>query len=752
MRRNLSIIFLGLCMHFFGYSQLMINEAHNGAGLPSGVLTGGYIELIVTGNPCELVDISKIIIDDNNGDFADCLTPQALAGTGIAQGFIRFRDLPLWKAIPAGTMIVLSEIGPNEIDFCDYLMRIDVTNSEYIEQGIDSPFASASNDACINRDCLLNQGDPTYNVNGTFVAPQLPFSGTAFSGSQNGSANFKNGGDAIQIRSADGSYLHGLGYGLSDTNSCPTASPIITGGPDELYFFTGDNFFFENTIDDDFKVVDNWGSGISTGSPGRANSCENAEWIASMRGPLDEAFESGSLQCNASGPSYTVCIGSTQEISLGNGCTSDSYMWSVSNGNASIVGSTTGSSITLAGNTDGTSIVTASATMDNTALGYNNCNVENTAEIEIDVTISAGPTITWDVEQVSFCGEECAQMPFTITGGTPPYVIEFEGNTVIQCFFNIPVTETCTFTVNGSGVYQICLNTAPFSCFFPFPEILCEDPTTMKLPSNLVDVLSTGDGTVRIRSITDATGCTGTYIGPEVEVNYQDPVDPEITGLSTICEGQDVILDAGPGFMSYSWSDSGGSGQTASFSGSGTYMVTTTDSNGCEGSDSFTVTEQTAPDAGIDGSLSVCAGETPSESELFGALGGSPDTGGTWTNVGLVYTYTVAGVSPCMDDPATVTVMEDVAVVPSFVQLGPYCEGDIPDVLPSTSTNGIMGSWNVGSINTSTQNTTTYIFTPDSGICASTQEMMVMVEEMITPSFATIPSQCAGETNPLPNT
>ncbi|MGK4568328.1 hypothetical protein [Flavobacterium sp. 3HN19-14] len=73
-----------------------------------------------------------------------------------------------------------------------------------------------------------------------------------------------------------------------------------------------------------------------------------------------------------------------------------------------------------------------------------------------------------------------------------------------------------------------------------------------------------------------------------------------------------------------------------------------------------TLVVQATPNAGTDGALSVCIGSTPSEAQLFAALGGSPDTGGTWSHVGLIYTYTVNATSPCtINDTATVTVSEN---------------------------------------------------------------------------------------------
>ncbi len=85
-------------------------------------------------------------------------------------------------------------------------------------------------------------------------------------------------------------------------------------------------------------------------------------------------------------------------------------------------------------------------------------------------------------------------------------------------------------------------------------------------------------------------------------------------------------------------------------------------------SSTVTVSTLTPPDAGEDGSLTLCI-SSPSTS-LFAALGGAPQVGGTWsgpsavvgglfnpaTMTAGVYTYTVAGTTPCPADDASITV------------------------------------------------------------------------------------------------
>ncbi|MEZ4791383.1 MAG: T9SS type A sorting domain-containing protein [Flavobacteriales bacterium] len=95
----------------------------------------------------------------------------------------------------------------------------------------------------------------------------------------------------------------------------------------------------------------------------------------------------------------------------------------------------------------------------------------------------------------------------------------------------------------------------------------------------------------------------------------------------------------------------------------GTQMYTVTATNGvCTSDANVTVTVQPAPNAGTNGSLTICEGSTVSEGQLFAALGGSPDAGGAWTPTlagAGVYTYTVSPTAPCtVPATATVTVSE----------------------------------------------------------------------------------------------
>ncbi|MDI1318157.1 T9SS type A sorting domain-containing protein [Flavobacterium sp.] len=68
-------------------------------------------------------------------------------------------------------------------------------------------------------------------------------------------------------------------------------------------------------------------------------------------------------------------------------------------------------------------------------------------------------------------------------------------------------------------------------------------------------------------------------------------------------------------------------------------------------------------------------------------------------------------------------------VIPTFAVINPICLGDSLLPLPTTSVNGIPGTW-APALDPTT--TTTYTFTPDSGECASTKTVTIIVNPIST--------------------
>lgn len=98
------------------------------------------------------------------------------------------------------------------------------------------------------------------------------------------------------------------------------------------------------------------------------------------------------------------------------------------------------------------------------------------------------------------------------------------------------------------------------------------------------DGLCAGAYTVEV---SDHLGCETSL---QIYLDDPEPVEPDLGGSVTICEGQEYILDAGYPGASYSWTSTGGfsaNTRKISVSEAGTYTVEVTDVNGCKGTSSF---------------------------------------------------------------------------------------------------------------------------------------------------------------------
>ena len=142
----------------------------------------------------------------------------------------------------------------------------------------------------------------------------------------------------------------------------------------------------------------------------------------------------------------------------------------------------------------------------------------------------------------------------------------------------------------------------------------------------------------------------------------------------------------------------------------------------------------------------ICNGETftlPSTS--------TNGVSGTWSpavNNTSTTTYTFIPSSGQCASATTMTVVVNQSLTPLFDPVAAICSGE-NFTLPSTSTNGISGTWSPAVNNTST---TTYTFTPSSGQCASSTTMTVTVNQSVTPLFDPVAAICSGETFTLPST
>jgi gliding motility-associated-like protein len=114
-------------------------------------------------------------------------------------------------------------------------------------------------------------------------------------------------------------------------------------------------------------------------------------------------------------------------------------------------------------------------------------------------------------------------------------------------------------------------------------------------------------------------------------------------------------------------------------------------------------------------------------------------------------TYTFIPTAGQNATTATMQIIVNPNTTPTFAAINPICTGDFLATLPTTSINGISGTWAPTLDNTQT---TTYTFTPNSGgICLTTSTVTITVKPKVIPTFTPVDPICFGETAPvLPTT
>jgi len=128
---------------------------------------------------------------------------------------------------------------------------------------------------------------------------------------------------------------------------------------------------------------------------------------------------------------------------------------------------------------------------------------------------------------------------------------------------------------------------------------------------------------------------------------------------------------------------------------------------------------------------------------------------GTWspssintTALGTV-TYTFTPTAGSCANPASLNITIVGSISPTFPTIAnSYCQNTTVPALPSTSKEGIPGTWSPASINTSVLGTTDYIFTPTAGSCANPSSLNITIVSKLLPTFDGIGPLCQNSTPP----
>ena len=233
-------------------------------------------------------------------------------------------------------------------------------------------------------------------------------------------------------------------------------------------------------------------------------------------------------------------------------------------------------------------------------------------------------------------------------------------------------------------------------------------------------------------------GTCSTPASMQIVVNALPTIDAGAD--RTICTGTSTTLTA-TGGSTYVWNNGITNGGQVTPTGSTTYTVIGTDANGCRNSDDVTVNVSTMTNPTFNQVDGICSGEALSPLPLISLNGVT----GTWSpalNNTTTTTYTFTPSEGQCASTATLTIPVQQSVVTSFEQLTPICSGEQVAPLSNVSLNGVTGSWNAAINN---QITTTYVFTPDAGQCASSFTTTLNVTPSVVSSFEPFVPVCFGE-------
>ena len=227
---------------------LILNEINQGS---AG--TKEFMEFVVIGdpdNPCDPVDLSGWVIDDNNGSFESCGS-----GVGIATGHYRL-NASCFSAVPPGAIIVIY----NAADPYTGLPADDPDDSDG-----DLVYIVPSNSSCLEANYIVPTATgPACTYAGPYSTPTLTWA-----------SGMSNAGDAAQVRQPDYTFFHGYSYG--DVSGTYPAWPAGAPAGSSNNLGAGGNWALNCG---NFYLTANYSSTTAgSGTPGATNNADNENLV-----------------------------------------------------------------------------------------------------------------------------------------------------------------------------------------------------------------------------------------------------------------------------------------------------------------------------------------------------------------------------------------------------------------------------------------------------------------------------------------
>jgi hypothetical protein len=353
----------------------------------------------------------------------------------------------------------------------------------------------------------------------------------------------------------------------------------------------------------------------------------------------------------------------------------------------------------------------------NTSVGYTNNIGQTSADVFYSFSLAQTTTVN-----ISTCGSAFDTYLHVLNGAGTIINSNDDGGPLcagLQASLQLQLAAGNYFIVvegfgTATGTYT--LNVAPYLPATPTTIAATPNPVC---PGNAVTLSATGSlGTgATFGWFTGGCGTTAIGTGASITVNPNvattyfvraqnncsssaclsttvniGTVTASISGNTTICQGASTTLTASGG-GTYLWS-TGANTASISASTAGTYTVTATN-NGCTGSASVSVTVNSLPSPGINGTLTFC----PGSNTTLTATGGGTYVWSTGANTAAInvnaagtYRVTVTGANTCTASAAA-AVTALVAPTAGISGTLSFCPGNSTAL---TATGGTSYLWSTG--------------------------------------------------------
>jgi len=356
----------------------------------------------------------------------------------------------------------------------------------------------------------------------------------------------------------------------------------------------------------------------------------------------------------------------------------------------------------------------------------------------VPVTVTINPIVTpLFVAIAPICsGATLAALPTTSTNGISGTWSPAMNNTETTTYTFTPSVGECA--ISATMVIAVNSNVTPaFTQVAP----ICSGATLEALPTTSTNGISgtwspaTNNTETTTYTFTPSVGeCA---ISATMVITVNSNVTPAFTQVAPICSGATLaaLPTTSTNGITGTWSPATNNTETTTY--------TFTPSVGeCATSATMVITVNSNVTPAFTQVAPICSGAT------LAALPTTSTNGitGTWSpaiNNTATTTYTFTpNVGQCATN-ITIVITVNSNVTPAFTQVAPICSGAALAALPTTSTNGITGTWSPATNNTET---TTYTFTPSVGECATSATMVITVNSNVTPAFTQVAPICSGST------